>query len=616
VVQLVDAHANPARVPGVAVTAGTEGASGAQLINDIAITDAQGAARFIALMIASGSDSVRLRFSAPGLDAAAASAATLLGPIACNPTPLHFELGQIQRIPLSSTPGPACFDFDMGLHHDQQFLLLLENMPRTGKYRDGLFPGPDADSSFHFRLRGLPRSPEGALLATALPRVALRPRGTPERATYAWDFGAGPIYEVEPAEPPGGVPAPMLLRPHGQLLDIASAAADPRVGDTVQVWLDSIPRLQIPAGNQKAVIRHISDELIIAEDVRLGTTLRRETGGFNTPLHPDTMRAIADEYAALARVQSDMLFDRRHNFAVENTNRGRVLAVHSLMNESNLWGYTYSSGFYFVWDYWVGTDGSTGGLNQRVQRNADNLFMHEIAHMRHVGLLQHHGVNLGLRGNRWLVEGFARFSERLPVAARLLGTQEPPRTANLVLPRNPTFGTNYFRDDVPTFLNAGTSMLRGYQHSSFVFDYLADHVALQGGDWRAAVRDFLLAAGREQTLDDVVDRWTGLSFGELFTRARIALYLDDIGTPGLPAWTQYHQFQLRASRPGGTLSSSDPRVLWLQLVPGSAVEVVDRVAAGAASGFVIDGTSATGSMIFEVSGPATGNAVLSVTRIR
>jgi hypothetical protein len=387
-------------------------------------------------------------------------------------------------------------------------------------------------------------------------------------------------------------------------------------GDTVQVWMEGIPRLGIADGNQRAVIRYIDDLLIIAEDVRLGSTLRRQSGGFNTPLHPDTMLAIAQQYAAHARPQGDLLFDGRHNAAVANANGGRVLAVHSVMPEDNIWGYTYSSTSYFVWDYWVGTNGSAGGLNQRVQRNADNLFMHEIAHMRHLGLLQHANVPPALRGNRWLVEGFARFSERLPIAARLLGTANPSRTANVVLPLNTAFGSAYFRDDVPTFLNASTSMLEGYQHSSYVFDYFADLVALQGGDWRAGLRDFLLAAGTQTALDAVAFNRLGLTFGELFSRARIALYLDDIGTAGLPPWTQYHQFQLRTSRPAGALSANDPRNAWTPLHPGYIYQLTGTVEAGAAWGFIIDGTQATGSSTFRTDGPPTSNAILSVTRIR
>lgn len=376
--------------------------------------------------------------------------------------------------------------------------------------------------------------------------------------------------------------------------------------------MERLSHLGIPSGPQSAVVRLVSGELIIAEDVRLAT-LQRANGGFNTPLHPDTLAAIASEYAQHARQQSDMLFDNRHNAAVENNRAGRVIAVHSIMYASNIWGYTYSSSDYFVFDYWVTTNGSAGGINQRVQRVVDNLFMHEVAHMREFGMLQRANVT-NRRGNQWFVEGFARFSERLPIAARLLGSPDPSRTSNVVLPLNPAFGGAQFRDDVPTYLNVATSAFEGYQHSSWIFDYFADHVAYGGGDWRAAMREFIVAAGRPDAIDAVTMRWTGVTLPELFTRARIALFLDDIGTPGLPSWTQYHQFQLRSSRPPGSIP--DPRVLFPRLVPGSAVDLSGNVAPGAARGYIIDGAQATGDARFHVSGTAAPNAILSVTRIQ
>jgi hypothetical protein len=617
VVQLVDEHGNAAAVSGVMVTA-TVG-EGVEVQNAVALTSSSGAATFSGLTIMDGPGSYTLSFAAPGLPGtASATPITVLAeaPGYCSPSrPLDFGLGQTARVTLDGPGGYTCISFDLAGNTGQQYLLMLENMPVTGtSYGSALFPGTASPATFDYTVHALPRTDPATPTFAVVQEPYLRLPDAPARATHSWDFGAGPIYEIEPIEPPGGAPGALLLRPHGQLLDINTTTPVP--GDTVVVRMEGIPRLGIPTGNQRAVVRFVSDELVIAEDVRLTTTLQREGGGFNTPIHADTLRAIGEQYAALARVQGDLLFEGRHNAAVEGSNGGRTLAVHSLMYADNIWGYTYSSTNYFVWDYWVGTNGSNGGLNQHVQRNTDNLFMHEIAHMRHVGLLQRNGVPTSLRGDRWLVEGFARFTERLPIAARLLGTQEPSRTNNIELPRNPDFGNSYFRDDVPTFLNTSTSMLQGYQHSSFVFDYLADQVALQGGDWRAALRQFLVAAGGQQTLDAAVNQSLGITFGELFSRARLALYLDDIGTPGLPPWTQYHQFQLRASRPAGSAAASDPRAAWTTLVPGTAREVAGSLAAGAAWGFLIDGTQATASAIFNIIGPPTGNAVLSVTRIR
>ena len=246
--------------------------------------------------------------------------------------------------------------------------------------------------------------------------------------------------------------------------------------------------------------------------------------------------------------------------------------------------------------------------------------MHEIAHMRHVGLLQRNGVTMNNRGNRWLVEGFARHTERYATSHRLLAQASPSRTSNMVLPLNPIFNNAFFRDDVPTFLNGGTSMFGGYQHASFVFDYFMDQVSIGGGNAYAAVRDLVINGGRQTTADAAVSRWLpGLTFAELFTRARIALYLDDIGTVGLPAWTQYHQFRLRESRPAnGTSAQNDPRNAWPKVAPGQTLDVDVTVANGAAFGVIIDGTqSAAADGVFMLDLPrAMPNAVLSITRIR
>jgi hypothetical protein len=511
----------------------------------------------------------------------------------------------------------SCMWFDPGAAAGHQYLLLLENMPAHGAYDIALFPPsstqPTSDTTLTFALRTVTASTASATGVSALVQHAV---SAPAGALHSWDFGAGRIYEYEPPEPPGGVAPARLRTADGRLLDIASPAADPQVGDTIHnLRLEGIPRLGIPtSNNNRAVIRFVSDDLVIAEDVRLETSLVRENGARNTLLIDADVSAIAAEYAAHGRVQSDMLFDGRHNADTEAASRPRVFAIHSLMFNSNVWGYTYSATNYFVFDFWVTTDGSTRGLNQHPQRLADNLFMHEISHMRHWGMLQRSGQPV--RGNRWLVEGFARFSERLPIAMRLLDTPAPSRTANAVLPRNPAFNNSFFRDDVPTFLNAGTAFGGGYQHSAYVFDYFADQVAFRGGDWVTAVREFVVAAGRRDMVDHVVAGWLpGWTFGELLTRARVALYTDDSGV-ALPPWTQYHQYQLRASRPPGTLEASDPRNAWARIAPGTAVHATGSVAAGGALGYVIDGTQAIGPALFLLDTPPGSSAILSITRIR
>ena len=389
----------------------------------------------------------------------------------------------------------------------------------------------------------------------------------------------------------------------------------PAVGDTLIVFLEGIPRLQIQAGNQRAVVRFVSNELIFAEDVRL-PTLPRGNGSFNTPLTQADMDSIARAYAAHSKVQADLVFQGRYNGATEVEQPARIVAVHTLMPSDNVWGYTYSSTNSFAWDYWVSTNGSAKGLAQHPIRNAHNLFMHEIAHTRHWGLLER-ANRQNLRGNRWLVEGFARFSERLPTASYLLGSADPARTGNVTMRFYPEFGNSYFRDDVPTFLNQGSAVFDGYQAASYIFDYLADQVALAGGNWRNALSQFLTFAGVEAELDATVGALLpGLTFQDLYTRARLALFLDDIGTAGLPAWTQYQQFNLRASRPPGSASGVDPRNAWPRIVPGNLFDDVRAILPGAAFGYLIDGGLATTSSRITFRFNAQANAVLSVTRIR
>jgi hypothetical protein len=621
VVQALDEFGNETPAAGIAVTAAAQPAS-VQLEDHVATTNAHGRAEFPWLRLTGESGNYSLSFSAPNLTPATLSSSLSLVPetpgICSGAVPLAFALGETRRVTLDRPRGLNCLDYDHARSAGQQYLILVENMPMFGEYGTALYDAtrfgqPQSSAEFSYALRSAPRDAAGQVVLGAARQLLVQQ--VPEQHAHAWDFGAGPIYELQPEPPPGGVPEPWIERAGGQRLDAASTAASPAVGDTIRgIRMEPLPHLGIAGGLQSAVVRYVSSELIIAEDVRLAS-LQRQGGGFNTPLHPDTLHAIAQEYSRHARQQSDLLFDGRHNAAVETVRGGRVIAVHSIMYATNIWGYTYSSGDYFVFDYWVGSNGTTGGLNQRVQRVVDNLFMHEIAHMRELGMLQRAAVT-NRRGNRWFVEGFARFTERQPIAARLLEAADPSRTANGVLPLNPIFGGSFFRDDVPTYLNMPASVFSGYQNSSYIFDYFADQVALQGGDWRAALREFIVAAGRPDVIDALTLRWTGATLPELFTRARLALYLDDIGTAALPAWTQYHQFQLRASRPPTTAAGTDPRNSFVRLVPGQGLEVTHTVAPGAAWGYVIDGTQATGNGRFSLTGPATANAVLSITRIR
>jgi hypothetical protein len=198
---------------------------------------------------------------------------------------------------------------------------------------------------------------------------------------------------------------------------------------------------------------------------------------------------------------------------------------------------------------------------------------------------------------------------------RLLGTAIPSRTNNLVLPTYASAGIATL-EDVPAYTQASLSMYAGYATSSYVFDYFSDQVArTTTTDWMTALGEFLVNAGVEADLNAVINRYLpGLDFGALFTRARIAFYLDDYAS-GLPDWTQYHQFQLRASRATQN-PQLDPRNLWPKIVPGTPFNETRSVLPGAAFGYVIDGINATGDARVALEMPRATYGVLSVTRIK
>lgn len=603
-VRVIDTYGNPVHLAGVSVTAVSDGATTA---GDVVASDSLGVATFSALSVSGQPGSYALRFTSAGLvTAPAAEPVRIVAADPCsNALLLAMQPGELRRYPLAETP-PLCMEWNAESSSGQEFLVLLEHMPASGSYESALFAGAEPGAPpLWFAVHA---SPAG--LAAAAPPYALRAGEAPASAA-GWDFGDGVLLEGEPVHLPFEG-APLLLR-DGDFVSLS--VADPVPGDTLHLRMEGIPRLGVLAGNQRAVVRHVSQHLIIAEDVRLKTSLFRENGRRNTPLTDADLSGIATAYEQAARIQGDLLFDSRHNNAVEQARAGRVVAVHSLTGAGNIWGYTYPSGDYFIWDFWAGTDGSTRGFNQHPQRVADNLFMHEIAHLRHMGLLQRNG--LPPRGNRWLVEGFARFVERLSIAARLTGSHDFSRTGNVALPRDPIYNNAYFRDDVPTFLNAGTAFMEGYHHSAWVFDYFADHVAARGADWRVALREFTVAAGAPATLDASIARWLpGLTGPELVTRARLALYLDDLPGAALPDWTQYLQYRLRESRPAGTAEAADPRNAWPLMPAGTAGEVAGALTPGSAWAFRIAGDARATTTRYRVHVPISPAATLSIVRIR
>jgi hypothetical protein len=605
VVDIQDGYGNRVTDAVLAVTASLEPGSQQTLTGPTTIPALNGRAAFRDLVV-NGTGTVRLRFTANGLTEAASAAFNVPAVSQCPGAvlSLNYTLGQTARYVTTSTAAPFCFDFTVAGNAGQQYLVQVENMAMSGNSDTGVFPGlTQFQESFDVTVTSGP----GAATNRVSTRMSAQ---VPADAVQTWDFGAGAIYEIEPPEPAGGARPATIVR-RGINADVSAGGADIQVGDTVQATMVGIPRLNIPDGVQKAVVRYVGPDLVIAEDVRLTTTLRRQTGGFNTPLTMADMQAIAADYALYAKVQADRFFGGRYNGSIE-AGGGRPIAIHSLMYADNVWGYTFPNGNYFVWDFWVGTNGSTKGVNQQTERSSNNLFMHEIAHMRHAGMNER--ANRTVRGNRWLVEGFARASERWPIAMRLLGTATPSRINNLVLPSYASSVLNSL-EDVPVYTQTSLSMYGGYATSAYVFDYFADQVArTTSTDWMTALGDFLINAGVESDLNAAIDRYLpGLDFGTLFTRARIAFYTDDY--VGLPDWTQYHQFQLRASR--ATINTQlDPRNLWPKIVPGSPFGETRPVPPGSAFGYIIDGSTATANARILLEMPHASYGVISVTRIR
>jgi hypothetical protein len=584
------------------ITASIAAGSTQTLSGTTTVLPLNGRATFNDLTV-NGPGTLALQFTAGGLigTSSASFNVTTSGQCVGNQLTLNYQLGQSVRF--AGTTTPACIDFGASTA-GQQYLVQFENVSAIGPSSLAIFPGAFTlvdPMTISLSTRGISGN-----VASAREVVVQVPRD----AVHSWDFGAGEIYEIQPPISMGMSAKAYVVR-NNTMVDASAANANIAVGDTVSALLVGIPRLGIADGTQKAVVRYSGPDLIIAEDIRL-PTLPRQGGGFNTPLTLADMEAIAADYAKYAKVQADLFFNGRHNAAVEG-NGSRPIAIHTLMYQDNIWGYTFPNGNFFAWDFWVGSNGATKGINQTIERNSNNLFMHEIAHMRHAGLNERAGK---VRGNTWLVEGFARHSERWPIAMRLLNTAEFSRTGNIVLPGYTSSSTLNSLEDVPTYVTTSQSLYSGYAASSYVFDYFADQVAKSGNpNWRAALADFLVHAGTQSDLNAAIGRYLpGVDFGTLFTRARIALYLDDFA-PGLPDWTQFHQYQLRASRMTAN-PQNDPRNMWRQIAPGASFTDAREVLPGAAFGYIIDGTAGTAPTRLTIDMPRGANNIVSITRIR
>lgn len=230
------------------VTAAT--LSGAQTLSgQVTVAATGGRATFTDLTV-NGSGTVQLRFSAGPLAGAVSAPFLVPATALCadDAATLDFTLGETRRWRMNSPDVQACFDFLQSSGAGQEYLLLVENISMPGNSDTGLFPG--TATGFNFVVTVHSAAPDDATPTTVQQqRVVV---AVPPRAVHGWDFGAGPIYEIEPPEPPGGVTPVLMQRGNVRVQANTQTAA---VGDTILVRMEGIPRLGIATNFYQAVIR-------------------------------------------------------------------------------------------------------------------------------------------------------------------------------------------------------------------------------------------------------------------------------------------------------------------------------------------------------------------------
>jgi hypothetical protein len=377
------------------------------------------------------------------------------------------------------------------------------------------------------------------------------------------------------------------------------------VGDTLII--NGLGGLGRPAGDSisdRAVIRYIGNNLVFAEHVDLfGPRLRRADGSVSGPIPMAEYPRIDAAYGP-GQAQLDRLFGPPARDSVAVLPEGRELVLNTIL-PPGVWG-TWRRNMAII-DYWYSSNGTTPGTLQDPLLLTNQLIVHEMAHVRH---LQHQPMQPTLL---WSLEGVARFAEHLAFAAHALGSKAPSRSGNFTVgavgyPTAPLLQTHI---EMPTAAALSSNFFGGYSGAAYIFDYLADHVEAAGGDGLKAVREVLLGSHARASADGAVARALGepVTLDELITRARVALVLDNFPTTSsLPSWTQYLQFNLRASRPW------TPN--WPAAVPGAALAVVRPIAEGTVWGLFIDGDRGFADQDFLLDVTRGAQAVLSVVRVQ
>jgi hypothetical protein len=520
---------------------------------------------------------------------------------------LDMAVGELRRYRGSDPDLPGCLQYRHSRDAGRRYLVMTERLPvASGAQlpgRRGIFLAGAAAADSVIVYVHTPQTSAAQLLAARTQGEAAALSSGGDRAE--WHIGG-----VHAAELAGtntaGVRAVWPAQTSGPRLQAAGAgAAAVAVGDTLVI--DGLGGLGRAAGDSisdKAVIRYVGQNLVFAEHVDLfGPRLRRASGAVSGPIPMAEYPRIDAAYGP-GQTQLDRLFGLPATDSVVLLPEGRELVLNTIL-PTGVWG-TWRRNIAII-DYWYSSNGTNPGTLQDPLLLANQLIVHEMAHIRH---LQHQPMPPTLL---WSLEGIARFAEHLAFAAHLMGSQAPSRSGNFTAgavgyPTAPQARTHI---EMPTAAALSSNFLGGYSGAAHIFDYLADHVEAAGGDGLAAVREVLLGSHARASADAAVARALGeaVTLDELITRARLALVLDDFPTTAnLPRWTQYLQYNLPASRPW-TLD-------WPVGVPGAALALVRPIAEGRVWGFFIDGDRAFADQDFLLDVTRGGEAVLSIVRIQ
>ncbi|CAN5659878.1 hypothetical protein BH23GEM9_BH23GEM9_23880 [soil metagenome] len=548
---------------------------------------------------------------------------------------LDMEVGELRRFRGSDGDLPTCLQYRHARDAGRSYLMLAERLPlhsgslsagRRGVFLAGGAPAPDSMIVQMYTAQ----TPASQLLAAGV-RVSgdllTGPVGTSGAGGVSGAVVRPGAYAEEHAEWHIGTHRPRELPPQpgralvevrrgsgtptgpGAQLQLADAATTLVAGDTLVIpLLRSIGSGAIWQGpdsiSNRAVVRYVGDNLVFAEHIEMfSDRLRRFNGVASGPI-PQAEYARIDAAYGPGQSQLDRLFGPSPTDTLRALPAGRELMVNTIL-PNGIWG--TAAGDMAIIDYWYGTNGTTPSMLQDPLLLTNQVIVHEMAHVRHF-LYKAPSPMLP-----WSVEGVARFAEHLAFAAAFLGSETPSRSGNVIAgplgyPSNPGLQLNI---EMPTGAGLSANFFGGYSGSAYLFDYLADHAEAAGGDGLMAVREVLLGAATPATADAAVARWMGvpMTLDELITRSRIALVLDNYPTSALlPPWTQYLQFNVRASRPWvGN---------WPLAVPGGPLAIARPLAEGVAWGVFINGDAATADQDFLLDVTRGDQSVISIVRFK